>query len=141
MNAHSGRYCAECLLADPKRTITLKAPTRKSDRKRPQRDYAGLNSNGVESDPNRYLRMMEGKPLKADRFKRMNGEDVSLEWLEDDETAMTEPIVIEQGDGFGMKMPPSDFTVDQVAEDVGHETPVEGMRLFVTANSPRLMSQ
>nr|AUT12061.1 JSTF1 [Flammulina velutipes] len=129
-------YCAECLLADPKRTITLKAPTRKSDRKRPQRDYAGLNSNGVESDPNRYLRMMEGKPLKADRFKRMNGEDVSLEWLEDDETAMTEPIVIEQGDGLGMKMPPSDFTVDQVAEDVGHETPVEGIDVGSQSASP-----
>ncbi|KAF9050791.1 jumonji superfamily protein [Hymenopellis radicata] len=118
-------FCLECLKADPKRAITLKGPARKSDRKRPQRDYAGLNSSGVETDPERFIRMMEGKPIKADKFKRMNGADVSIEWLNEDETAMTEPIVVETPDGFGMKMPGSDFTVEDVVEDVGDAIPVD----------------
>ncbi len=70
--------------------------------------------------------MMEGKPIKADKFKRMKGADVSIEWLNEDETAMTEPIVVETPDGFGMKMPGSEFTVEDVVEDVGDAVPVDG---------------
>lgn len=110
--------------ADPKRTITTKAPARKSVRKRTQRDYANLNS-GLESDPNKWVRMLEGKSIKDDPFKRMEGKDVNLEWLEEDEDAMKEPIVIEFIEGLGMKMPKSDFTVEDVAELVGEDTPVE----------------
>ena len=67
---------------------------------------------------------MQGKIIKPDPFKRMKGEDVTLEWLETDPTAMTEPILIEQPDGLGMKMP-EDLTVSDVAEIVGEDTPVE----------------
>lgn len=48
------RFCKPCLQADPKRSITLKPPARKSARKRTQRDYAGLNA-GNEQDPNRSV--------------------------------------------------------------------------------------
>lgn len=69
--------------------------------------------------------MLEGKSIKDDPFKRMQGSEVGLEWLEADEDAMREPIVIEVPEGLGMKMPPKSLTVDEVAEIVGEETPVE----------------
>lgn len=118
------RFCKPCVDVDPSRVITMKPPARKSSRKKPQRDYAGLHS-GQESDPNRWLRMMEGKPMKKDPFRRMKGNDVGIEWLENDENAMKEPILIEEESGLGMKMPPLDFTVDDVAEALGHDHPVE----------------
>jgi F-box/leucine-rich repeat protein 10/11 len=121
---YAHRYCKSCLDKDSGRTITLKAPARKSDRKRNYQDYASLNL-GLASDPNRWMRMLENKKFKKDTFPRMHGSNVTVEWLEEDEDAMTEPIVVEKPDGLGMKMPPSDFTVEDVAELVGEETPVE----------------
>ncbi|RDB21548.1 JmjC domain-containing histone demethylation protein 1 [Hypsizygus marmoreus] len=128
-------YCAACMNADPTLAITLKAPARKSFRKRTQRDYANLNA-GMGSDPNRWQRIAAEKTFKEDRFKRFKGEDVGLEWIEEDEDAMTEPIVIERTDGLGMKMPPSDFTVDDVAELVGEDTPIEVIDVASQSTSP-----
>lgn len=102
--------------------MTLKAPARKSARKRPQRDYANLNS-GLGSDPNRWQRMIESKEIKKDPFRRMQGSELES-WLED-ENALREPIIIEQPDGLGMKMPPRDLTVEHVAEYIGEDTPLE----------------
>jgi hypothetical protein len=118
------RYCKSCVLEKPSRTITLKPPARKSSRKRTQLDYANLNS-GVESDPSRWLRVIQSKPIEDDEFKRMKGSDVGIEWLENDQDALKEPIVIESPEGLGMKMPDENFTVSDVADVVGHETPVE----------------
>ena len=42
-----------------------------------------------------------------------------------DDDAMKEPIVVETEEGLGMKMPPSGFTVDDVAEALGEDYPVE----------------
>ncbi|KAF8906029.1 jumonji superfamily protein [Gymnopilus junonius] len=116
-------YCEPCMLADPSRQMTLKAPARKSSRKRTQRDYANLNS-GLGSDPNRFQRMLETKEIKKDPFRRMKGGELD-EWLREDESALREPIIIEQPDGLGMKMPPRDLTVEHVAEYIGEDTPLE----------------
>ncbi len=69
--------------------------------------------------------MMEGKTIKKDPFRRMEGSEVGIEWLENDESAMKEPIVIESDEGLGMKMPPPGFTVDDVVESLGEDHPVE----------------
>lgn len=118
------RFCRPCLDADPARVITMKPPARKSSRKKMQRDYAGLNA-GNEADPSRFLRMMEGKVIKRDPFARMPGSEVGIEWLESDEGAMKEPILVETEEGLGMKMPPAGFTVDDVVEALGEDYPVE----------------
>ncbi|EJF62505.1 Clavaminate synthase-like protein [Dichomitus squalens LYAD-421 SS1] len=128
-------FCKPCLDKDSTRVITMKPPARKSARKKPQRDYAGLNS-GQELDPNRWLRMMEGKPIKKDPFRRMKGSQVGIEWLENDESAMKEPIVIEEDEGLGMKMPSADFTVDDVADALGREHPVEVIDVATQSNVP-----
>jgi hypothetical protein len=64
----------------------------------------------------------------------MKGSDAGLEWLETDENAMKEPIVIENPEGLGMKMPDAKLTVSDVADIVGHETPLEviGMTTYLT---------
>ncbi|KAI0693879.1 Clavaminate synthase-like protein [Cytidiella melzeri] len=120
-------FCTPCRDADPKRVITQKPPARKSTRKRAQRDYAGLNG-GSEQDPSRLT-------IKPDPFKRMAGSDVTMEWLETDSSALTEPIVIETPDGLGMKMPEG-FTVDDVAESLGADMPVEVIDVATQTNVP-----
>ena len=121
---HTGMFCESCLEVDSTRVITLKAPARKSSRKRTHLDYANLDS-GLQSDPNRWTRILEGKTIKDDNFKRMQGSEVGLEWLECDDSAMREPFVVETPEGLGMKMPDEEFSVDDVAEMVGDDTPVE----------------
>ena len=49
--------------------------------------------------------MMEGKDIKPHTFKRMKGEDLTVHWLENNPSAMTEPILIEEPDGLGMQLP------------------------------------
>jgi F-box/leucine-rich repeat protein 10/11 len=65
-----------------------------------------------------------------DGFKRMRGPDLTEEWLDNDPTAMTEPVIIERPDGLGMMMPPTSLTVPEIANILGPETPLEviGMR-------------
>ncbi|KAH7889882.1 hypothetical protein F5I97DRAFT_1848318 [Phlebopus sp. FC_14] len=128
-------YCQTCVSQKPSRVITFKPPARKSSRKRTQLDYASLNS-GVESDPSKWLRVIQSKPIKEDEFRRMKGADVGIEWLENDEDAMREPIVIEKPDGLGMKMPDTDFTVSDLADIIGHETPVEVIDVASQSTSP-----
>jgi len=55
----------------------------------------------------------------------MKGSEVTVEWLEHDPEALREPILIEKPDGLGMRMPHPEFTVADVAEAVGSDTPVE----------------
>ncbi|KAF6742344.1 JmjC domain-containing histone demethylation protein 1 [Ephemerocybe angulata] len=128
-------FCKSCLEADSSRTVTFKTPARKSTRKRNVQDYANLEE-GLGSDSKRFLHMMQGKHIHPDSFKRMNGEDVTLDWLQEDETAMLEPIIIEKPDGLGLKMPPSDFTADDVASELGEHTAVEVMDVASQSDAP-----
>jgi F-box/leucine-rich repeat protein 10/11 len=66
----------------------------------------------------------------------MRGSDLNEEWLEDDSTAMTEPVIIEEPDGLGMMMPPSTLTVPEIANILGHNTPLEviGTPLSIVQN-------
>ena len=124
------RFCGPCRAADCRRIITLKPPMRKSARNRPVRDYVNLHSGADSSDPRRWSQLLESKTFAEDRFRRMRGSDLNEEWLEDDSTAMTEPVIIEEPDGLGMMMPPATLTVPEIANILGHNTPLEviGMR-------------
>ena len=55
----------------------------------------------------------------------MKGYEVGQEWIYTDPKAMTEPVVIELPDGLGMTMPPKEYTIRDVAADVGPDTPLE----------------
>lgn len=98
------------------------------------RDFADQHT---ESDSNKWLKMLEGKPILKDPFPRVKGEDVCLAWLEQDPHAMEEPIVIEAPEGLGMKMPLAELTVADIAVILGEATPIEVIGLSpVTWSSP-----
>lgn len=98
---------------------------RKSSRNRPIRDYVNLHSGANSSDPHRWSSLLESKTFSRDDFRRLRGSDLTEEWLYNDPTAMTEPVIIEKPDGLGMMMPPSSLTVPEIANILGQETPLE----------------
>lgn len=77
------------------------------------------------------MRLLEGKEIRDAPFKRLEGSEINLEWLEDDDEAMLAPIIIERPEGLGMKMPPKDFTVDDVADLIGESTPLEVIGMYM----------
>jgi hypothetical protein len=118
------RYCQPCLKKDATRSISHKPPIRKSSRKRTTRDFSDQQT-GAEPNTNKWLKMLEGKPILKESFKRMKGEDVCLAWIEQDPHAMEEPIVIETPEGLGMKMPSVELSVADISGVLGEETPIE----------------
>jgi hypothetical protein len=69
--------------------------------------------------------VLESKGVPEADFKRMRGSQVGLEWLNSDDNALREPIVIESAEGLGMKMPKSNITIRNIAESIGEDIPVE----------------
>ncbi|EGG03663.1 uncharacterized protein MELLADRAFT_37912, partial [Melampsora larici-populina 98AG31] len=56
------------------------------------------------------------------------GTDLTMSWLLEDESAMSEPILIDDDDALralGMKMPSPTITIRQISNIVGPDTPVE----------------
>jgi len=74
---------------------------------------------------NKWITVAQSKPYKPDAFRRMKGYEVGQEWIYADPKALTEPVVIEVPEGLGMKMPPKEYTIRDVAADVGPDTPLE----------------
>ncbi|CAE6420679.1 unnamed protein product [Rhizoctonia solani] len=132
-------YCKTCLASHPELQITLLPPTRKSTRKRARLDYANIEA-GVphdQSDPNRWMTIIQDKPIHPDSFKRVRGDELSKEWVERNEWAMTEPVVIDSPDGLGMMMPSEpEFGINDVVELVGADVPVEVIDVATQATSP-----
>lgn len=132
------RYCDPCREMDASRTITFKPPARKSARRKPVRDYANLHSGEGSGDVQRWSQVLEEKEFTRDTFKRMEGAEVNLEWIETDPSALKEPIVVEQSDGLGMRMPENDLTVGDIADTLGADTPVEVIGLSLHFSVRRL---
>ncbi|CAG8757345.1 2365_t:CDS:2, partial [Acaulospora colombiana] len=98
----------------------------------------GATTNGAP-EMNKWIAIAEGKTYSPDQFRRMNGSDIGMEWILRDETAMKEPIVIEDPEGLGMKMPSKDMTVRDVANQVGPDTHVEVIGKMDTREMGRLL--
>jgi F-box/leucine-rich repeat protein 10/11 len=79
---------------------------------------------------NKWIAIAESKTYAPDTFKRLNGSDIGLEWILRDENAMKEPIVVEDSEGLGMKMPSKDLTVRDIANEVGPETHLEVIGMY-----------
>ncbi|ETW85621.1 hypothetical protein HETIRDRAFT_407575 [Heterobasidion irregulare TC 32-1] len=129
-------FCTSCQEQDPSRTKTLKPPARKSTRKKLAHDYANMHTGLSSSDPNRWLNMLQGKSIAKDHFKRLNGEQVNLDWVNGDPDGFREPVVIEEPEGLGMKMPGRDLSIESIADTLGRDTPVEVIDVASQSNSP-----
>lgn len=133
------RYCKPCLQKHPTLAVTFKLPIRKSSRKRVPPPYLAASSEPSSSSGlNKWIKIIESKTIVPDRFRRMAGSEVTKEWLQSDDDAFREPVVIEKPEGLGMRMPGwkegeegaglgegHSFDVDDVCRIVGGETPVE----------------
>ena len=149
------RFCKLCTEQDPSRVMTMKPPPRKSGRKKadplvvdtPMADATqpvevaaapttapsagSIAAPSATATPtgtlelNKWIAIAESKKYSPDTFKRLNGSDIGLEWILRDENAMKEPIVVEDPEGLGMKMPSKDLTVRDIANEVGPDTHLE----------------
>ena len=85
------------------------------------------DTTNILPDQHAYNAFFEGdspRKFAPDRFKRMQGHELTKAWAE--ETGCNEPVVIPQGSDAGMGMVmPKDLTVSRVAELVGQDTKVE----------------
>ncbi|KAI0065496.1 jumonji protein [Artomyces pyxidatus] len=128
-------FCDSCREQAPTRVITFKPPARKSTRNKAVRDYAHMHT-GVASDSSKWAQMLEHKSFGKDNFRRMEGSQLSQEWLDNDPTAMTEPVLVEEPQGLGMKMPDRNLSVDDIAEIMGRDTTVEVIDVPSQSNLP-----
>ncbi|KIM31038.1 hypothetical protein M408DRAFT_327932 [Serendipita vermifera MAFF 305830] len=157
-------FCKSCTELDPSRVMTFKPPPRKSGRKKieassntdtpmvdatqPVEGAASVSATGPGSsatpapagngtlEVNKWIAIAESKKYAPDNFRRMNGSDIGLEWILRDESAMKEPIVVENPEGLGMKMPAKETTVRDIANEIGPDTHVEVIDVLSQSNSP-----
>ncbi|RUS19741.1 hypothetical protein BC937DRAFT_87004 [Endogone sp. FLAS-F59071] len=101
---------------------TYKKQQRKSSREHIKLNYADLD-NGLAADERLWAKLLASKRFAPDNFRRMRGEDVTLQWVR--ETGMREPFVVETPEGLDMRMPDSSITVRDVTALLGGDTPVD----------------
>jgi hypothetical protein len=113
--------------------VTVRPPARKSTRQKKAQDYAGIHAGDGGAAGSRWAALLRDKALAPDTFQRMDGSALTREWLDGTPDALREPVVIEHPDGLGMDMPGPEFTVQDVADAVGADMPVE----VIGASVPR----
>lgn len=107
-------YCQECLQQASSSSQPLQIEwrdaqnTRRSSRgttiSATALNYANLDQ-GFASDPTRFHKIAQSKPITPHNFRKMHGKDLTAEWLWSDPSAMTEPIIIESPEGLDLKVP------------------------------------
>ncbi|KAN0062558.1 JmjC domain-containing histone demethylation protein 1 [Thecaphora frezii] len=156
---YSKWYCADCIAASAaacavdgraRRLQNIeRPPPRKSKRARLEVDYAAIQE-GMPADPiGRWTRLLDNADVLPDRFRRMKGEEWTVDWLARDDRALSEPVLVpacratateppqSQDDNKrpplepqrtsipGMVVPPASMTISDVARLMGPDTPVE----------------
>jgi F-box/leucine-rich repeat protein 10/11 len=59
------------------------------------------------------------RPHTNSKFKQMKGSELTLEWLQSDPRAFSEPIFIAKPDGLDMRVLPVDIKISEIAALVG----------------------
>ncbi|OAQ25550.1 Clavaminate synthase-like protein [Linnemannia elongata AG-77] len=115
-------HCSDCAPKAGPSTVL-----RKSSRRQGRINYADL-VNGIVSHQSKWRVVLDSHQFQADKFERIQGEDLTLDWLR--ATGFKEPVIVKRDkdgttDGLSMKMPEATLTVDDVRDYVGADTPVE----------------
>lgn len=149
-------YCQPCIQqseakheAGSAQTLVnvLRPPRRKSKRVKDEVDYAAIQE-GMPADPvGRWKKFLTTYEFLPDRFRRMKGDAWTLDWLLNDPSALSEPVLVPSTPGPrdsaqvasdtnqalrpsttsipGMAVPPPEMTIFDVANIVGPDTLVE----------------
>ncbi|KAI1315004.1 JmjC domain-containing histone demethylation protein 1 [Mortierella claussenii] len=115
-------HCAECTHKAGPSTLL-----RKSSRRTGKINYADL-VNGIVSHHSKWRVLIESHQFLPDKFERIEGKDLTLEWLR--ATGFKSPVIVKRDQdggtsGLDMKMPDPSLTVSDVRDAVGADTPVE----------------
>lgn len=115
-------------------SIRYKEQPRKSTRnnKSNQLNYANLNEH-LQPDPNRFYNVVQSKRIETEHgFKVFeDGHGLTLDWVLNHPESMTEPLIIKEKTGLGMRVPSENITVTQVAQIVGNDMPVEVIGQYI----------
>ncbi|KAF8970746.1 JmjC domain-containing histone demethylation protein 1 [Entomortierella lignicola] len=126
-------HCADCIPKAGPSTLL-----RKSSRRTGKINYADL-VNGIVSHTDKWRVLLESHQFLPDKFERLDGKNVTTEWLRN--TGFKCPVIInldQNGttDSLDMKMPSRNLTVDDVRDAVGAETPVEVIDVATQSELP-----
>lgn len=72
-----------------------------------------------------WYSIAESRALLKNAFPPMTAEQLTLDWLNNDPTAFTQPIFIPVSEGLDMKVLPQDMKISEIAEKVGRDYPLE----------------
>eukprot|EP00736_Rhodelphis_marinus_P008893 Rmarinus@m.97 len=99
---------------------------RESSRQRRPLNYSHLHDGSLVTASRDFRNIIESRNFAdgTDRFKYINGEDLTTDYLA--LTGFREPFIVPYNDGgLGLKVPGDTFTISDVAEMVGPERKVE----------------
>lgn len=130
-------------------------PRRKSHRAKLEVDYAAIQEGIPADPLGRWRNFLDTYDFEPDRFPRMQGDDWTLDWLLHDEHALRQPVLVPASETYastpvkredddakrkkkrgarlvprptsipGMVVPPAEMTIGDIADLIGHDTPVE----------------
>ncbi|KAG0268276.1 JmjC domain-containing histone demethylation protein 1 [Actinomortierella ambigua] len=132
-------HCKRCQNAKRAGPTTY---VRKSSRKTGRVNYADLQNGHVNTE-SKWKVILDSQRYLPDTFERVRGSDITLQRLRT--SGFTAPLIIKKGDqdystvdgnGLEMAMPPSSFTVRDVRDAVGKETPVEVVDVATQSEVP-----
>ncbi|RKP15109.1 hypothetical protein BJ684DRAFT_7523, partial [Piptocephalis cylindrospora] len=86
--------------------------------------------------PRDRLEVLDTFSFTPDTFPRLQGTEVTMNWLRSSETPLNTPIIISSPEGLGMDMPPASLTARDVASMMGPQSSVEVMRVGTQARLP-----
>ncbi|KAJ3314088.1 JmjC domain-containing histone demethylation protein 1 [Boothiomyces sp. JEL0838] len=102
----------------PKKPVDM-SKVRKSEREKAKISY----QEGGEVDEYKWTKILAKREFQEDNFRRMDGRDANTEWIYKE--MLKNPVLFPTPDGLEMTMPPSDLTVNQVADICGPEKDVD----------------
>ncbi|KAJ3323570.1 JmjC domain-containing histone demethylation protein 1 [Boothiomyces sp. JEL0866] len=108
----------------PKKEPKPKKPVDKSKVRKSEREKAKISyQESGEVDEYKWTKILSTREFQSDNFERMDGNRANTEWIY--KSMLKTPVLFPAPDGLDMRMPPSDLTVDQVAEICGPERNVD----------------
>uniref|UniRef100_A0A673N6H4 [histone H3]-dimethyl-L-lysine(36) demethylase n=1 Tax=Sinocyclocheilus rhinocerous TaxID=307959 RepID=A0A673N6H4_9TELE len=82
---------------------------------------------------------LHNKRFSSDRVKRMEGKDLTYEYIQ--KCGLRDPIIFERPDGLGIKMPDPDFSVNDVKSLVGSRRMIDVMDVSTQKGTEMSMMQ
>ncbi|KAJ1972581.1 JmjC domain-containing histone demethylation protein 1 [Dimargaris verticillata] len=116
-------HCQTCQPTAGPTVYYAQRTLRRSGRAHTVINYADLNE-GVAGDVYKYTKLLQARTFAPSPFPVFEtGQFLTATWLETH--GLDEPILVRKPQGLGLVMPSPDLSVDEIAQLIGPETPVD----------------